>query len=425
MRNDMKRIWAILLLGVLLLVPVFAGGRRDTPKDTEMVTLNILMSTGWFEDVCNALKPRMEQKGILLNVEAVDWGTYDTRQRLAMTEGGGAYDVMFLPGNMVPLWAGAKGLISIDSLNRRINPDDNDIYDSVKTFAVVNGEYYVVPFQAPSMVFYYRTDIYEQAGLQPPKTIDEMYKTAKMLTKDGMYGIAYPGGPGEGACSFWSYFLWSYGGTYFDDDWVPQLNTPEAIDSAKMFATMLQECAPRGVTTWQNEETVAAFSAGNVAAMIMWPGFYNRVTDERQSRVFDKVGVAPVPIGPAGFAAPRFGTWGMGITANGAAKIDAASELISAFCGQDGLREFVVNYAPTSSKRVNSSPDFASNPTIAAVGAVLDTAQERPAIPESSQYITAVGNAINSIVAGSPVTATMNRLQGRVYDIMKEAGYYK
>jgi multiple sugar transport system substrate-binding protein len=393
----------------------------------ETVTLKILVSSGGFvETIIDTFRSELESEGIMLEVEAYDWLTYDEKQKLAMTSGGGGYDIVYLPGIYVPIWVNAGGLTDIDSIVRNIFPDENDIYKSVQKDGKVDGKYYIAPYSAEAMVYWYRTDIYEQEGLEIPETIDEMYETSKKLTKDNIYGIAYPGGPSEGSCSFWSYFLWSYGGDYFDDTWVPQLNTPEAVQSAEMFAKILQDCAPEGVTTWQNEETVAAFSAGNLAAMIMWPGYLGMIADEEQSKVFDKFAIGPVPKGPSGEAVPRYGAWGIAVTKSGEAKMEAATRFIESFVNKENLELIATNYCPTSSKSANTLPAaMEKNQSLAACHPVLDTARERPGIPESAQYIEAVGAAINSINTGSPAKATLDDLQEKVYSIMEEAGYYE
>lgn len=394
------------------------------PAVKDPVTINILSCAGYCDEVIKTINTACEAKGIKLNYESYDWNTYDGKQKIAMTSQGGDYDVVFLPGSYVNTWAQAKAVVPLDDFLKKNNYDLNDYYDSVKKFSTSDGKFYIAPFAAEAMVYFYRKDLYEKEGLTPPKTIDEMYATSKKLTKDGIYGMAYPGGPEEGSCSFWSYFLWSYGGTYFDKDWKPQINSPEAIKSAEMFAKILKDCAPKGVTTWQNEETVAAFSSGNVAAIIMWPGYWGSLTDKEKSKVWDKIAIASVPQGPTGKAAPRFGTWGLGITAS-SKKADAAQIFIKEFTGPAGLKE-IAKSAPTSSKKMNNDAEVQkSNPTLTAAAGALNFADERPPIPEAQQYIPIVGNCINSIVAGNDAKTALDEANKKIYDIMQKAAYFK
>ena len=54
----------------------------------------------------------------------------------------------------------------------------------------------------------------------------------------------------------------------------------------------------------------------------------------------------------------------------------------------------------------------------------MDTADERPPIPELNLYVPAVGAAINSIVAGNPAQETLDALNDEVRKIMEDGGYY-
>lgn len=390
---------------------------EEAQKD---VSLKVLMSAGWTDIAIKEIEPQLKEQGITLEVEAYDWNTYEGKQRLAGTSKGGEYDVIFLPGNAVNTFAQAGALIPVNDVVEEIGFDDEDYYGSVKKFSKVNDDWYIAPYSAESMVYYYRTDLISEDQL--PTTIDEMYALGQEMTSGDTYGLAIPAGAGEAACSFWSYFLWSYGGDYFDDEWNPTLNTPEAVEAAEMFAKISQDCAPAGITTWQNEETVAAFQSGQLAAMVNWPGYWNMITDPEQSKVAENVSVAAVPAGPEG-AKPRFGTWGVGITAN-CKDVEAGKEVLKAFCGKENIEANLAS-SPAPVKSLNEAENIQDiNYTIPANAATLDAADERPAIPELNLYIPAVGAAINSVVSGNPAQEVLDSLNEEVRGIMEDGGYY-
>lgn len=417
----MKKKLISMLLATGMVMSSLAGSATSVLADSgEDVTLKVLMSSGWTEQALKDVEPGLNEKGIKLEIEAYDWNTYEGKQRLAGTSKGGEYDIIFLPGNAVNIFAQAGASIPMNDVVEDLGLTDDDYYESVRKFSKVNDDWYVVPYSAESMIYYYRTDLISEDQL--PKTIDEMYELGKNMTEGDTYGLAIPSGAGEAACSFWSYFLWSYGGDYFDDKWNPTLNTPEAVEAAEMFAKIAQDCSPEGISTWQNEETVAAFQSGQLAAMVNWPGYWSMVTDPEQSKVADKVAAAAVPAGPQG-ARPRFGTWGLSITAN-CKNVDAAKEAVKAFCCQANLEKVLPN-TPAPIKSLNELENIQDiNYTIPANAATMEDANERPAIPELNLYIPAVGAAINSIVAGSPAQKTLDALNEEVHTIMEDGGYY-
>lgn len=412
----MKRVLCLVLVVLMALTMVSIPALADGS-----VTLRVLISSGSTEQVLREVGKDLEAEGIKLEIEAYDWNTYEGKQQLAATSKGGDYDVIFLPGNAVSTFANAGAIIDCSDVVAQVFPDQSDIYDSVKKFCQVSGKWYVTPYSAESMVYFYRTDLISEDEL--PKTIDEMHDLGVAKSKDGVYGLALPGGPGEAACSFGSYFLWSYGGDYFNEKWEPQLNTPEAVAGFEAFARIEQDCAPQGVTTWQNEETVAAFQSGSLAAMICWPGYYAMLIDPAQSKVAGNVGIATVPAGPAG-ARPRFGAWGLGITAN-CKDVEAAKKVLVAYTNEQNMMNRLLPVVTTASKKINGSEGAeVVNPAITASSGTLDLADERPAIPELNLYIPAVGAAVNAIIAGQPAQQTLDALNEEVRQIMEDGGYY-
>ena len=70
----------------------------------------------------------------------------------------------------------------------------DDLYDNMKDFVAVNGQYYAYPkLVEPSAVMFYRKDMFEAAGLDPnlpPTTWTELLETAQKLTKKGVFGLS-------------------------------------------------------------------------------------------------------------------------------------------------------------------------------------------------------------------------------------------
>ena len=85
------------------------------------------------------------------------------------------------------------------------------------------GTDYAVPSANNTIALYYNTDMFTAAGLEPPKTWDELRETAKKLTKDQTYGLVFPGINNEQGAFHTSTFVWSNGGTF------EKLNSPEVV----------------------------------------------------------------------------------------------------------------------------------------------------------------------------------------------------
>ena len=99
--------------------------------------------------------------------------------------------------------------------------------------------------------------------------------------------------------SQFSPFLFGYGGSYFKDG-VCAFNTQEDIDAAKFYGKLLGNYAPEGILTAGYSQMTQLFNAGQVGMCIDAIALYQTLVDENESAYYDKVGVAPIPEGPAG-----------------------------------------------------------------------------------------------------------------------------
>ncbi len=153
------------------------------------------------------------------------------------------------------------------------------------------GEVYGIPFDLVIEFWAYRGDLFDEYGLSVPQSWDELTEVAKTLTLDrdddgetDLYGV------GMMAKKFvsvnWDYFfyLWGAGGQLYDENYVPQVNTPEGIEALEFWHS-LKEYAPPGVTTWDYNEVRDAFAQDLIATAIEWDDQLEQVEDPDKSQV--------------------------------------------------------------------------------------------------------------------------------------------
>ena len=97
------------------------------------------------------------------------------------------------------------------------------------------GVDYAVPSANNTIALYYNTDMFTAAGLEPPKTWDELRETAKKLTKDQTYGLVFPGINNEQGAFHTSTFVWSNGGTF------EKLNSPEVVGAITFMKNLIDD----------------------------------------------------------------------------------------------------------------------------------------------------------------------------------------
>lgn len=98
------------------------------------------------------------------------------------------------------------------------------------------GKYYAFPETQNWSALFYRTDIFETLGLQPPDTWNDIYEMLPTLTNNG-YNFCYNYGVGG-----YTPFLYQHGGDFYDADAMKSaLNTEAAYEGFMEFANLYNQ----------------------------------------------------------------------------------------------------------------------------------------------------------------------------------------
>jgi ABC-type glycerol-3-phosphate transport system substrate-binding protein len=136
----------------------------------------------------------------------------------------------------------------------------------------IDGKVMAVAFMANSQHLVYRKDILEQAGVQPPKTYEEMLAAAKVIRDKGLMknpiGGAYQAGWNL-AQEFVNMYI-GHGGEFFKPG-SPEvaINNAQGVAALNMMKALSAYMNPDFLTHDSNG-TSAEWKAGNVALMNMW-----------------------------------------------------------------------------------------------------------------------------------------------------------
>ncbi len=108
--------------------------------------------------------------------------------------------------------------------------------------ATLNEKVYGKPWYAGARSLIYRKDILEKAGVEPPKTWDEMTAAAKAI-KDKVKGV-YPVGFTGLSEHMYLPTIWQAGGeiaTQDGDTWKSALNSPEAAKAIDYYTSFYKD----------------------------------------------------------------------------------------------------------------------------------------------------------------------------------------
>jgi multiple sugar transport system substrate-binding protein len=202
----------------------------------------------------------------------------------------------------------------LEDLTDRVQNDSalqwNDIAPFFRDFsASYQGHVYTIPLDGDFQMVYYRTDLLQKDGLQPPETWDDYVNIAqhfqgKDLNGDGKADYGSCMAMKRSAQSYWmiisiaAAFLQSQGtkqGTFFDtSNMKPLMNNPGMARALQIYKT-LSKLGPPGQLNNDVGDSRGLFVTGRCALSLDWGDIGPLAVDKSQSTVQDKVGAVILP----------------------------------------------------------------------------------------------------------------------------------
>ncbi len=362
---------------------------------------------------------------------------------------GGSFDILTIGTYETPIWGKKNWLVPIDE-GMPADYDVNDLIKPIKDGLSANGHMYAAPFYGESSFLFYRKDLVEKAGLTMPEqpTYDDITKIADKLTdkKAGIYGICLRGKPGWGEnFAYLTTLINTMGGRWFDENWKPQLTTPEWKKAITWYVDIMKRDGPPGATANGHNENRALFATGKCAMWIDATSAAGYISNPKDSQVADKVAFAQAPTGTVPNGAQWLWSWALGIPSSSKHQAEAkkfiwwatSKEYVQLVAKTDGWT--VV--PPGTRKSTYASPEYqkaapfaartlkaieAADPIHPSAKPVPYTGVQFVAIPEFASIGTQVGQQIAAALAGKKtVDAALAESQRITERVMQRAGYYK
>ncbi|MFT4180813.1 MAG: ABC transporter substrate-binding protein [Rhizobium sp.] len=212
-------------------------------------------------------------------------------------------DVLFLD----VIWLGMfkSNLLDLKTLIPQADQDKH--FASTLNAAKLNGNLIAMPAYMDVGLMFYRKDLLEKYGKQPPKTWDELAATAKDIQdkeraagKGDMWGYVWQAKSYEGlTCDAIELVASNGGGTIISDDGKVTINNPQAAEAIGKAKGWIGSISPEGVLNYDEEASRAIFESGNAVFHRNWPYVWG-TSHQTGSAIVDKVGVMPLPVGKDG-----------------------------------------------------------------------------------------------------------------------------
>jgi len=388
-----------------------------------------------------------EQSGHTLNWVVLEENVLRQRVTTDIATGGGSFDVITIGAYEAPIWGAQDWLTGLDDLGDAYDYDD--IYETVRNGLSANGTLYAVPFYAESSFTFYRTDLFEAAGIEAPSEQITYTEFGEMVAKlhdpdNGVYGTCQRGKAGWGEnMAFVGPMVNAFGGRWFDENWQPQLTSEPWVNAVTYYVDLMNNYGPPGASANGHNENRALFATGKCATWVDATSAAGFIFNPDESQVSDTTGFFQAPKEVTDKGTGWFWAWALAIPAS-SNKADAAKEFLAWSTSKEyvelvGESKGWVAAPPGTRKSTYANAKYteaapfagtvegsilAANPADATLEPVPYTGVQFVAIPEFQGIGTFVGQQIAGALAGqASVEEALANSQAFAEREMKKAGY--
>ncbi|QGV80371.1 extracellular solute-binding protein [Streptomyces ficellus] len=343
---------ALLVTVAAACAPQTSGG--GATEDEKTGTLRVWL----FQEVNNAPKQRTvdaavaafekRHPGAGVQVEYIPVDTRAQRVKAAFNDPASAPDVIEYGNTDTAGYVRDGGLADITA-EFGAWPEARDTDPTARASVTVDGKVYGAPLFVGVRALYYRTDVFRELGLTPPRSQAELIATAKKIrkAKPELYGIAVGGAYTYGALPF----VWANGGdlaTERDGAYTSAIDSPAARRGIAAYTSLFGDdnCPAAKCASMGGNATVTAFASGR-AAMAIGGDFSHAAVEA--GAVKGAYGVVPLPGVTAGSIAPAFaGGNNVGVLKSSSHRT-LAVDLVKSLAGKDGQRRLfdAMGFLPT------------------------------------------------------------------------------
>jgi arabinogalactan oligomer/maltooligosaccharide transport system substrate-binding protein len=282
----MKKLFILQMLLILSIVCLVACGGEDTTTDgdagIEMEPADIgdeLVFGGedillWIDDenFAEALIEALEVRFPDTNFSWHEMGNVDSLTNLSLDGPAklGA-DIIFFPHDHIDRAVNEQlvlplGLDISDEMHGRF-------HESAIASVAHNDNYWGIPLTTQSVAFFYNQTLIEELGFEPATTFEEIFEQGAQFNNpaNNEYILRWQVGD-----SFFSHFALTahgfqlFGPNHIDAESV-NFDTPEVIAGLEWLQTVREELLPVPVADLDGDNTVGAFTAGEVPYVITGP----------------------------------------------------------------------------------------------------------------------------------------------------------
>lgn len=340
-----------------------------------------------------------------------------TKLTSAIRAGTTPYDVLNFEDEIAVPFARAGWLVPLDGIVAQEVWDDftpelmamTDKWDRYK------GETFRIHHNFEATYFWYRKDWFDQKGMQPPRTWDEVAEMGKAFTDKtkGVWGTEEGMQKGATLNVYLAWVTRQAGGNLYEVDDTLRVALQYIHDLMHKHAVMNPACLQKEYDL-QNQDYIG----DRVAFMRQWPFLYDVARKETAWYSEDKLTCILPPVGPGGKAMSTYAAgWGFGIPKT-SKNIDAAKELIRFMIAKENVVKMIAYStwflnARHSVLRAAGNEGFAKFLKMYTEAGVISTRPHHPKYGEAVSILEDAGSAFlsNQITLDEAMSRAKTKMQ--------------
>ncbi|MEP6970708.1 MAG: extracellular solute-binding protein, partial [Betaproteobacteria bacterium] len=239
----------------------------------------VINQSPWFSGFSKVVEAYEKESGNKVNLDVNPFAGSGEKQRNSVRAKEGQFDILVMNSLWLAEFYHGGFLTPLNDIDpafkadpQVINYDDTAYWDAKnKTNNSKTGVIYGVPINGNIQVLYYRSDLYEKAGLKVPQTWDELAaNAAKLNSPPNVFGIVQRGARSASDISYdWMPYLHSYNGAIFKDekagDFTVTINSPEAKKALDMYVDLAKKYGPPNPGSFGQAQVIQALVTGKAA----------------------------------------------------------------------------------------------------------------------------------------------------------------
>ncbi len=409
----------------------------DVGKQAEISIL--INSSPWFGGFEKAVDLYEKQTGNKVKLDVTPYGGMLEKARNAVRAANSPYDIL----NLDALWtiefyegSFLKPFAEIDqnfALPAEVLTfEDSNYWNAQRRWRTRDGGQLMGYSPNGNIhVLYYRDDLLKQAGLQPPKTWDDVGAICqKLKNPPGMYGFVTRGEKGNPIRYDWTPFLQGAGGSIVkapqDGDYTVTINSPQAKQALDKFIELQKNCAPPNVGVIGQGDVIQLLATGRaaqgLAVIAAWPTF----DDRQKSAVVGKINTAVVPGFPGRNPGVAIGNWVFTVPKNVSAERQRAAVAFSRWFLTAGAQRAYAEAGGIPVRSDTFASDLAAKPEFRWMKAYLDSqqfARQELGYAEGAQVEAVLGLRLNQALIGEMSSGrALNTAAREIEEIFQRSG---